>query len=175
MYQRREKKPVAILTVEQQSSSRLSADRCRRYGVVPTGLNCFQIQRGWCSTLLGTSTITRLFMHDHLAVTGYKLLGMPCDCYWSPCLLLKESVFCIAIIQCSQQSARLCPCHIDVQIQPSPWQSAVCCAGDRGHKQKKSAVLHLNTSFPDVHTKRVPTVHLDRWFLSEMLHLCRDL
>lgn len=40
---------------------------------------------------------------------------------------------------------------------------------------KNLQVLHLNPSFPDVCTKQVPTVYLDRWFLSEVLHLCMDL
>lgn len=96
VYQRAEKKPVAILSAEQQSSSRFSTDWCTQYGVVLTGLNCFKVQRGWCITLLGTSRTTGLFMHDQLAVTRYELLGMPCDFHWSPCLLLKGLVFCFA-------------------------------------------------------------------------------
>lgn len=42
-------------------------------------------------------------------------------------------------------------------------------------ESKNLQVLHLNPSFPDVCTKQVPTVCLDRWFLSEVLNLCMDL
>lgn len=45
-------------------------------------------------------------LHGNLAVSRHKLLVMPCDCYWSHCLLLQGSVFCFACNRTMQPAVR---------------------------------------------------------------------